>query len=161
MKIITTRFGLLAALTAGLASAGTAVADDHHYYVADNPTWKAECASCHIAYPPQLLPAESWRKVMAGLDKHFGTDASLDPKSAATIGAFLEQNAGGKRSRKYSSPAEPVLRISETRWFVHEHDDVPASVWKSPKVKSAANCTACHADADKGDFNEHRVRIPK
>jgi len=104
-----------------------------------------------------LLPASSWRALMAGLDKHFGTDASLDPQTAATITTFLEQNAGRKRS--YS--AAPALRISETRWFVHEHDEVPGTVWKSPKVKSPSNCAACHSNAEQGDFSEHNVHIPK
>jgi nitrate/TMAO reductase-like tetraheme cytochrome c subunit len=148
------RFGILALLTVG--ATGVVLAGDHRY-PAPNPTVKAECGSCHIAYPPQLLPAHSWRALMAGLDKHFGTDASLDPQTAATITAFLEQNAGRKRSLSAAS----ALRISETRWFVHEHDEVPAYVWKSPKVKSPSNCTACHSNAEQGDFNERSVRIPK
>ena len=157
---ITKGFGLLLALAGATLPAGLAVAGDHVYAIGD-PAYQAECTSCHIAYPPQLLPARSWRALMAGLDKHFGTDASLDPQSAAAITAFLEQNAGRKRASKYSSSAEPVLRITETRWFVHEHDEVPARAWKGPKVKGAANCTACHADADQGNFNEHGIRLPK
>ena len=62
--------------------------------VATNPTWQAECSTCHVAYPPRLLPRESWRAVMSGLDKHFGSDASLDPATAREIGTFLDQNAG-------------------------------------------------------------------
>jgi len=151
------RFGLVLALVGGTAPA---VAGDHNYNISD-PTYQAECASCHIAYPPRLLPVHSWRALMSGLDKHFDTDASVDPQSAAAITAFLERNAGRKRSSKYSSSAEPVLRITETPWFVHEHDEVPARVWKSPKVKSAANCTACHVDADKGNFSERGIRLPK
>jgi len=64
------------------------------------------------------------------------------------------------RMRRWGAKEAP-LRITETRWFVHEHDEVPARAWKHPKVKSAANCTACHADADKGNFNEHGIRLPK
>jgi hypothetical protein len=127
-----------------------------HRYAPPNPTVKAECGSCHIAYPPSLLPASSWRALMAGLDKHFGTDASLDPQTSATITASLVQNAG--RERSWS--AQPMLRISATRWFVHEHDEVPGSVWKSPQVKSPSNCGACHSNAEQGDFSEHNVRIP-
>ena len=41
-----------------------------------------ECAACHTAYPPGLLPAASWNRVVTGLDKHCGTDAALD---AATV----------------------------------------------------------------------------
>ena len=52
--------------------------------------WKAECGSCHVPYPPRLLPAESWRALMDGLDRHFGTDATLDATTAASIRAFLE-----------------------------------------------------------------------
>lgn len=155
------RSGMRVALVAVMIAGAAAHAGDHRYTVPDHPAWKAECGGCHLAYPPQLLPARSWRALMSGLDKHFGTDASLDPQGMAAITAFLEQNAGRKRPGKYSTSAEPVLRITETRWFVHEHDEVPARVWKSAKVKNAANCTACHVDADKGDFSEHGIRLPK
>jgi len=150
------RFGLLTLLTVAATGTGVALAGDHRY-PAPSPLVKAECGSCHIAYPPQLLSASAWRALMSGLDRHFGTDASLDPQTAATITTFLEQNAGRKRSLSASS----TLRISETRWFVHEHDEVPGSVWKSPKVKSPSNCAACHSNAEQGDFNEHNVHIPK
>jgi len=150
------RLGVLLALTGAAIPAGLAVAGDHAYTIGD-PTYQTECASCHIAYPPQLLPARSWRALMSGLDKHFGTDASLDPPTAARITAFLEQNAGRDRN----GASAPVLRITETRWFAHEHDEVPTRTWKSPKVKSAANCTACHVDGDQGNFSEHGIRIPK
>jgi len=149
-------FGLIALLAVAATVIGTALADDHRY-TPPSKTVKAECGSCHIAYPPQLLPARSWRALMSGLDKHFGTDASLEPQTAAAITAFFEGNA----SRETGSSAQPVLRISETRWFVHEHDEVPGQVWKNPKVKSPSNCTACHRDAELGDFSEHRVSIPK
>lgn len=150
------RFGLFTLLTVAATGTGVALADDHRY-PAPSPLVKAECGSCHIAYPPQLLPASAWRALMSGLDKHFGTDASLDPQTAATITTSLEQNAGRKRSLSASS----TLRISETRWFVHEHDELPGSVWKSPKVKSPSNCAACHSNAEQGDFNEYNVHIPK
>lgn len=125
---------------------------------ASNATWKAECGSCHLAYPPNLLPAPAWRRTLAGLDKHFGSDASIDARSAAEIGAFLERNAAAGRKRGTDSG---TLRISETPWFRRKHDEVAASTWKNPKVQTAANCAACHAGAERGDFDEHAVRIPR
>lgn len=125
---------------------------------AANAKWKEECGSCHIAYPPQLLPATAWRRVMAGLDRHFGSDASLDAASAAQITAFLERNAG--KSRGASGDAKS-LRITDTLWFAYKHDEVPAQVWNNPRVKSAANCAACHMGAERGDFDEDAVRIPR
>jgi len=148
---------IFVALIALLLPAGQVLSDEHHAYNLDHPAYQAECGSCHVAYPPRLLPARSWRALMGGLDRHFGSDASLDAGTAATITRFLEQNAG--RDRTGSST--PVLRITETRWFVHEHDEVPASAWKHPQVKSASNCAACHVNAGRGRYNEHDIRMPR
>jgi hypothetical protein len=123
-----------------------------------NDRWKTECASCHIAYPPPLLPAQSWKQLMSQLDKHFGADASLDSAAAADIGAYLERYSG---SRRRAEPPPGSLRITETAWFVHEHDEVPAASWKRPAVKSAANCAACHTTAEQGDFRKRNIRIPR
>ena len=123
-----------------------------------NVKWQQECGSCHIAYAPGLLPAESWRKVMAGLDKHFGADASLTPAEHREITDFLVK-AG---SNRWSGAATP-LRITETAGFKRKHsgDEIPAGVWQRASVKSASNCQACHTGADKGDFSERNVKIPR
>lgn len=123
-----------------------------------NPVWQEECGSCHVAYPARFLPAESWRSMMATLDQHFGTDASVDAKTAATIEAFLVQNA--KRSKTGQTPDSSTLRITGTKWFRSEHDEIAAAKWKSPAIGSAANCGACHTGADKGSFRERDIRIP-
>ena len=124
---------------------------------ATNATWKAECSACHIAYPPGLLPASSWKSLMGSLDKHFDTDASLDAKQTAEILDFLEKNAAPESSKTASTT--PNLRITQTAWFKHEHDEVPAITWK--KLKSPSNCLACHTQADQGNFDEHAVQLPK
>ena len=43
-----------------------------------NEAAKKECGACHMAYQPQFLPANSWRRILADLGNHFGEDASLD-----------------------------------------------------------------------------------
>lgn len=123
-----------------------------------NAKWQQECTSCHIAYPPGFLPAESWRKVMGGLDKHFGTDASLTPAEVKEITDFLVNNA----SSRWSGTTAP-LRITETGGFKRQHNnrEVPAAAWKHPQVKSPANCQACHTKAESGDFSERNIKIPK
>jgi hypothetical protein len=129
-----------------------------HVYSVNNEKWKTECSACHLAYPPQLLPVESWRAMMTQLDKHFGADASLDAKTAAEIRAFLEANAG---RNKREATGKPLQRITETRWFKKEHDEVPARVWSSAAVKQPGNCAACHIQAERGDFSERSLRIPR
>ena len=69
------------AAVAGFALSSGTIASGPKLPQATNAAWKAECGSCHAAYPPGLLPAPSWRAVMAGLDRHFGTDATIIPRS--------------------------------------------------------------------------------
>jgi len=63
----------------------------------------------------------------------------------------------GRRARA----APDNLRITQTAWFAHEHDEVPPIAWKQPAVKSAANCAACHTTAEDGDFRKRNIRIPR
>jgi hypothetical protein len=95
---------------------------------------------------------------MAGLDKHFGTDASLNDQETREVTDFLVSNA----SNRWSAPSAP-LKITETAWFKRKHDDheIALSVWKNPQVKSPANCGACHTRADSGDFKERNIRMPR
>jgi mono/diheme cytochrome c family protein len=117
--------------------------------------YRQECAGCHLAYPPRLLPAASWERILSNLPHHFGTDASLEEPQVRAIGAWLARESGGARS------APPEDRITRSAWFLHEHDEVPAATWKRASIRSASNCAACHTRADQGDFNEHTVRIPR
>ena len=118
---------------------------------AGEAAWREESGSCHVPYPGWALPASSWRAVMGGLEKHFGTDASLDAAVAAEIGRYLESHAG--RTGKDSSSATQ-LRITETAWFQREHREVTKARWSSAEVKSAANCQACHKQAAQGVYEE-------
>ena len=133
-----------------------------------NPAYKEECGSCHLAYPPGLLPARSWRKVMLELESHFGDNAELDAETHQSITEFLLTNSADKseyrRSKKFSRSInynDAPVRISETPYFKHEHDEIPARlVTTNSKVNSFSQCDACHAKAEQGSFNEHDVRIP-
>jgi len=151
------RAALLGALAA-LGFASAAQADFGRSNPAPLPLYKTECAACHIAYPAGMLPAQSWQRLMSNLPKHFGTDASLDAATARQISTWLPANAG--TGHRFSA-APPEDRISKSAWFVRQHDEVSASVFKRASVGGAANCGACHGNAAEGNFNEHEVRIPK
>lgn len=145
---------MLAPLVLALVATGPARADDR-FALPANETWKKECGACHLPYPPQLLPARSWQAVVAGLDRHFGSDASLDPKATAEVAAVLARHAGRDRG------GPTAIRITETSWFRREHRKVPPGVWRGAAVKSPADCAACHAGAERGDFDEDAVRLPR
>ena len=145
-----------------LGATAFAMADEDHgrraAQVINNPLYQQECAACHTAYPPGMLPAASWGRIMRNLDQHFGRDASLEPEAVAALSQYLAQNAGTSR-RVQTAPPED--RITRSDWFIREHREISPSTWLRAGIKTAANCAACHTTADKGNFDEGFVRIPK
>ncbi len=150
---------LLACLLA--ASPGRADDDSRAARVPLHPAYQQECAACHLAYPPGLLPAASWRRLMDNLPRHFGTDASLDAATLQQLTTWLAANAGTHKKVARDPSPPPQDRITRAAWFVREHDEVPAATWALPAVKSAAHCAACHTRADQGEFRERDIRIPR
>jgi mono/diheme cytochrome c family protein len=149
---------LCAGTTLGLAALGVARADDHAVWPRHTPpAYAQECGSCHVALPPGMLPARSWQRLMAGLDKHYGSDASLDAATLQQLGDWLQANAGtGKRVRE----EPPQDRITRSAWFERKHRKIDAAVWRLPSVKSAVNCAACHVGAEQGRFDDDDLRMP-
>ncbi|MBC7377886.1 MAG: cytochrome C, partial [Burkholderiaceae bacterium] len=60
-----------------------------------------------------------------------------------------------------ASEDPPQDGITTPSWFVRTHREVAPDVWTRAAIGSRANCAACHTRADKGDFDEDNVRIPK
>lgn len=132
------------------------------------PLYKEECGSCHMAYPPGLLPATSWEKIMTHLDNHFDDNAELDAYTYKSISTFLTNNSADKSSYRRSKKiinslvnSDQPIRITETPYFKHEHDEIPRKMVNDNKqVNSFSNCNACHANAEQGLFDEHSIHIP-
>ncbi|MFZ3017518.1 MAG: diheme cytochrome c [Gallionella sp.] len=132
-----------------------AYADSGKMAAPENAKWKEECSSCHIAYPPKLLTADNWQKMMGGLNKHFGANAELDARDNKDILEFLKKHAGSEKRHSAAS-----LRISDTPWFKREHRSVSPKEWVHPEVKSRSNCSACHKNVARNIWSEHDVRMP-
>jgi mono/diheme cytochrome c family protein len=146
---------LLAALAASIAAAES---EGTRSQVNLLLKYQQECAACHIAFPPGMLPAASWQRILGNLQHHFGIDASLDADSVRQISTWLAANAAAGAA---AHAAPPEDRITRSNWFRQEHAEVPAAVWKRPMIKSASNCAACHTRAEQGNFDEHFIRIPQ
>lgn len=152
------RIPVLVAASVGLVAVGTVFADGGQAMPRTAPpAYAQECASCHVAYPPGMLPARSWQRVMNGLDRHYGTDASLDAASVQQLGSWLQSHAG---SYQRVTEEPPEDRITRSVWFERKHRNIEPAVWQLASVKSAANCAACHSGAEQGRFNDHNLRMP-
>jgi cytochrome c553 len=126
---------------------------------ADAPaSFRAECGGCHLPYPPALLTAPDWQRVMARLDRHYGDNASLDEKTRRELEDFLVRNAAD-RSRMAGAGDPP--RLTASAWFRREHRKVPESLWRDARVRSAANCGACHSRAEAGSYRGREIALPE
>jgi len=143
-------FLLALTLTAPVLASGS----DHRSPPLD-PGYVAECGSCHLPYPPRLLGAESWQALLGQLDRHFQADAGIEAAALEPIRGYLLANA---RRRPTGPAGAPVLRISETDWFRHEHDEISPARWS--RVRSRSDCGACHTGADRGRYSEHEIKLP-
>lgn len=153
--------GFMCAVLAAAALPGLALAEEEQppvTAVTPHPLYRQECAACHIAYPPGMLPAQSWRRILSDLDHHFGTNASLDAASVKQLEGWLTAHAA---SAGRAASAPPQDRITRSSWFIATHDEISVSTWQRPSIKRASNCAACHTRADQGNFDERYVRIPR
>jgi len=159
MNMTSSACTLLIGAALGLVAMSAAMADSRKLLPADTPqAYLEECASCHTAYAPGMLPARSWQRIMNGLDRHFGSDASLDAATAAQINGWLQSHAGSYKRVREEPPQD---RITRSAWFERKHRKLETSVWQLASVKSAANCSACHTGADRGDYDDDRLRYPE
>jgi hypothetical protein len=134
---------------------------------ATDPTYKEMCGACHLVYPPELLPARSWERILGRLDTHFGESPDAKAKDVAAIAAYLKANAADRSTSKKavsimrSIGSETPERITDIPYIKRKHDETSASVFARKSIGSRSNCIACHRDAEQGVFDEDGVSIPK
>lgn len=136
----------------------------------NNAAWAEECSACHLAYPPGLLPAASWNKLLTAdaLADHFGENAELDAETLKTIHDYAVTNAAensySKRARKIAhatADGAAPIRITDIKYIKRMHHEIPKKmITGNDKVKSLSQCNTCHTQADKGVFDDDTVRIP-
>ncbi|MCW1360901.1 diheme cytochrome c [Campylobacter sp. CCS1377] len=147
-------------------------AKDYNYYTTDvapvnNDLYKKECASCHFAYQPGLLPSSSWQHIMDNLENHYGSNASLDENDARKILAYLLENSSEKSNYKRSIKITNSLQngvvytsLTQIPYLQKKHRKIPKHLIEQKEVGSLARCSACHKQADKGIYNDEDVYIP-
>lgn len=134
----------------------------------DNELYKKECASCHFGYQPGLLPEKSWVHIMANLQNHYGTDASIDENDHKDLVEYIlansSQNAMNyKRSAKITKSLEPGVlyeSITQIPYHIKKHRKLEKWMITQKEVKSLSNCIACHKKADEGSYGKRSIEIP-
>lgn len=126
-----------------------------------------ECGSCHMAYPPEFLPARSWTRVLGSLQDHFGDSAQLDAAMQQRIHDYLVAHAADKAQNEHSfaimhslNASEAPLRITATPYVAGIHAAVLDPVWGgNPRPKTLAECSVCHLQAPVGDYTMRKFTV--
>ncbi len=125
-------------------------------YRSQNALFAKECGSCHMIYPPFLLPKKSWEIMMGGLENHFGTDASIDDDTNKNILNFLVANSAQTRGDKTAfnilkyAKNDQNIAITQNEYWIKKHRKIDEKVFLRKDVKSKANCVACHKKIENG-----------
>jgi hypothetical protein len=126
-----------------------------------------ECGTCHMAYPPELLPARSWTRVLGSLQDHFGDSAQLDAATQQRIRDYLVAHAADNAQNEHSFAVmhslranETPLRITATPYIAGLHAAVLDPMWGgNPRPKTLAECGVCHLRAQIGDFTMRQFTV--
>jgi len=127
-----------------------------------DPKITAACGECHMTFFPQMLPQVTWKKIIGNLSDHFGEDASLDTATQAYVLKYhlgdSADVAATRAARKWMSGVHlnnPPVRITTAPRFINKHSEREFTrMWDRKKVKSKADCVACHKGAQRGIFED-------
>jgi len=129
--------------------------------------WQQECGSCHLAFHPSLLPAQSWAVMMDELEDHFGDNAWVDDQTKAKLTGYARMQAADQTNsevarlvRSQSNPDGTDQKITELEFWKTRHQNIRKEDYQDPRVKGRLDCKACHPYAAFGSFEDSHIRFP-
>ena len=130
------------------------------YYKAQNSDFAHECAQCHTLYAPFMQTSDKHEKIMANLENHFGDDASIDDETNEKILEFLRQNSAEKSDSKWAIKfaKNDDIAITSSPFWQKAHENLDKEIFKRDKIKSKANCAACHENIEKGLISKALIK---
>ncbi|WP_341732250.1 diheme cytochrome C [Microcoleus sp. EPA2] len=102
------------------------------------------CATCHIGLPPQVLPTETWRRLLQD-PQHYGQTLKLlvDPPR------LLVWNYLQTFSRPQQKEEELAYRVASSRYFKALHPKV-----KMSQPANISSCVTCHPGVSQYNFRK-------
>ena len=125
---------------------------------------RSSCGSCHMIYPPYLLPKQSWNKMMDNLENHFGKDASLPKEETELIRSYLMNNAAEHSTREAAVKILDNLKtdapqeITQTHYWKETHKDITKEQFEADYgIKS--DCRTCHKTIRDGMIQDEEIKF--
>ena len=141
--------------------------NNDHLKPVTNQTYKETCGECHFAYQPELLPSESWLKILNQFDKHFGEGIETDPDTIINISDYLITNGAENSSAEQSVKimrclgGQVPIRITDIPYIRKKHHELDPAILERKSIGSLSNCIACHTTAEYGIYDDDDVKIPE
>ena len=144
--------GLLTCLVSSLLGMGLAGAVESPYgmvdpidarYEAGYATYLSECATCHVALPPAILPADTWQTLVTD-SAHYGV-------TLPAIGRFEQQlmlSYLQTYSRRHTLDGPVPYRLQDSAYFHALHPGVAL-----PQPLNLQTCVGCHLSAREQDYS--------
>ncbi|HIK06104.1 MAG TPA: cytochrome C [Trichormus sp. M33_DOE_039] len=104
--------------------------------------YQENCASCHIALPPEVFPTQTWKNLLED-SQHYGATLKplLDP-SRTLVWKYLSTF-----SRSQLQNEETPYRVNNSRYFKALHPQV-----ELPRPVQISSCVICHPSAQGYNF---------
>lgn len=101
------------------------------------------CSSCHLAIPPQVLPTQTWQRILERPQNHYGVSLQpLVPSFNMMMWDYLKAF-----SRPLLINESSVFYIQDSRYFkaLHPQVDLPVNI-------STQTCLTCHSQGRNFNF---------
>jgi len=101
---------------------------------------------------------------MNDLENHFGDDASIDKESNERILSFLLRNSAETSTTEASWSFlnsinnKDIIAMSSSSYWKDTHKDIPNEFYENKKIRTKANCKACHIDIEKGLIEDENIK---
>lgn len=100
------------------------------------------CATCHIALPPAVLPTQTWKNLLQD-SQHYG--ATIKP--LVDPGRILVWRYISTFSRPHKKDERTPYRVNSSRYFKALHPQV-----KLPSPAKIGSCVSCHPGVSEYNF---------
>jgi Dihaem cytochrome c len=121
---------------------GTDVVADR--YQAGQEVYLKNCATCHIAIPPAVLPTQTWQALIAD-EQHYGVVVKpVEEPDRQLLRRYLQTY-----SRPIDDGESTPYRIGSARYFRALHPGV-----KLPEKVQLESCVTCHPGVNQFNFRK-------
>ena len=136
------KFSLIV-LIAGIWLLNTNLAQTQNNDSLGREIYLENCSSCHVPIPAQVLPTESWQKILNNPQNHYGVALPTSVRvRVGLIWAYLEA------ASRPTNPEETVpVYVTNSRYLKALHPQV-----ELPSPAKHQSCVTCHPSANKLDY---------